>query len=502
MGTPWPARAPLGADGIRRLPVADLAEPCPTAVVSSALSWVSPVSRNRLRRMTGPELLFTAPWEPIVERRGDPLGFRALVDTLADGVAPGLSNATADARWVTILAWCMVKAHTVWRQAGGNGLDQPDEVARRYAWQRPLELMWIDRALTLGGDAKRQLPGQRSVKRWAEAKRKPAQFDMTDDQYARYRQSGPYGAYRIAFRRWPGLTVTGDGWTPAGGSRALATWLDQRLGGARCVKLDGGADALHQGALTRARGREDRWWQHAWPEYHFKSKALEATLPSRRTTSVRLPEYAVLQPLAFGEDPGGERRRAIAKLCKSAGTVGHRGICKAIAQEFSKDARLSALPAVAEFADAAMELMTTMAELLNGEVMVTLKEIAAGPGVAPQARKLQQAAHRFLKKQAQVQLEYAAPGVHLATALERQPPVGVLRALVAHHLRSGSGIRWFTMHGDAIAPVPRPPSGFRYRFRLFALCRIAVQCGVITELPAALDMQDPVDAIDFAGDDS
>jgi hypothetical protein len=39
-----------------------------------------------------PRLLFTAPWEPLVVRRGDALGLRVLADQFAVAVAPDLSN--------------------------------------------------------------------------------------------------------------------------------------------------------------------------------------------------------------------------------------------------------------------------------------------------------------------------------------------------------------------------------------------------------------------------
>jgi hypothetical protein len=47
-----------------------------------------------------PRHLFTAPWEPVVVRRGDALGLRALADQFADALAPDLSNRVRDGRWV------------------------------------------------------------------------------------------------------------------------------------------------------------------------------------------------------------------------------------------------------------------------------------------------------------------------------------------------------------------------------------------------------------------
>ena len=65
-------------------------------------------------------LLFTAPWEPLVVRRGDALGLRALADQFADAVAPDLSNRVRDGRWVTILAWCLARSQEVFHASGGR----------------------------------------------------------------------------------------------------------------------------------------------------------------------------------------------------------------------------------------------------------------------------------------------------------------------------------------------------------------------------------------------
>ena len=58
-----------------------------------------------------PRFHFTAPWEPVVVRRGDALRLRALADEFAEAVAPGLSNRVHDGRWVTILARCLVRSY-------------------------------------------------------------------------------------------------------------------------------------------------------------------------------------------------------------------------------------------------------------------------------------------------------------------------------------------------------------------------------------------------------
>ncbi len=96
---------------------------------------------------------FTKPWEPVSIRRGDALGFRAASDYFADLLAPGLSNGTSDARWISLLSWCLKWSHLAWQNAGGRDLSHRDEQRERYAWLRPLELLWVDRSIRPGTPA-------------------------------------------------------------------------------------------------------------------------------------------------------------------------------------------------------------------------------------------------------------------------------------------------------------------------------------------------------------
>ena len=109
---------------------------------------------------------FTAPWEPVAIRRGDALGLRAAADYFADLIAPGLSNATSDARWISLMSWCLKWSHVVWQKADGGDLSTREAQRTRYAWLRPLELLWIARTLE-AGQTTGQLRGRRSVERGA-----------------------------------------------------------------------------------------------------------------------------------------------------------------------------------------------------------------------------------------------------------------------------------------------------------------------------------------------
>lgn len=172
-----------------------------------------------------PTWYFTAPWEPVSVRRGDALGFRAAADHFAELVAPGLSNSTFDARWISLLSWCLRWSHVAWQNAGGADLSRREAQRDRYAWLRPLELLWVARTLE-SRQMTGQLRGRRSVERWLTQNRTQPNFAMSPDQFRRYRQVGTYGAYRVVFRTVGGLT-TGDGWTPEATALELAKLVDE-----------------------------------------------------------------------------------------------------------------------------------------------------------------------------------------------------------------------------------------------------------------------------------
>ena len=101
-----------------------------------------------------------------------------------------------------------------------------------FGWIEPLELLWISRTLSLADAEGRQLPGQRAVGRWIEGGLRAGRFGMSFAQYRRQRSIGVYGAYRVALRALPGMTVAGDGWRPDAISEQLARIAQSALGAA------------------------------------------------------------------------------------------------------------------------------------------------------------------------------------------------------------------------------------------------------------------------------
>lgn len=457
-----------------------------------------------------PRILLTAPWKPLIVRRGDALGLRAFADQLADAVAPGLSNRVRDGRWVTILAWCLVRSHEAFHADRGRSVRTRAEQAERYGWLRPLELMWVARTIGLAEDWKeRSLAGQRSVRPWyQDAKPDTPRFGMSAARFRAYRQTGMYGGYRLAFRKWPGLTLFGDGWTPGPATNGLAQWMDKKLGPARpSWPLHHAADH-DDSPLTRKPklgiGDKHGWWLKHWPTFAEGADKAEAnTLPRPKTEFLLLPEAHLLKPSAFGDDAAGKRRIAVAReVAKVAATADHTAVCEHLAQVFAREPAIALLPQFARLADAGMAAMDAVDEALRGSSRVALRDVAKGAGVAEVCRELRAAAQAWPRR-VESQIRHIESAHRFATAISSAHPADCLRAVLENHEMYGGGLRWFVLrNGKVEARTPPGGGASRYRFRLWPLCRLATQCGVLRKMPGALtDDESDDDELDEDADE-
>jgi hypothetical protein len=429
----------------------------------------------------------------VVVRRGDALGLRALADQFADTIAPDLSNRVRDGRWVTILAWCLARSHEAFHASGERSVATRAQQQDRYAWLRPLELMWVARTIALAEDwRERSLAGQRRVRPWYEYDGQiPDRFGMSADQFRAYRQTGMYGGYRVVFRKWPGMTVLADGWTPGPATIRLAKWLDGRLGPARPSSTlhagDGDEDGVSTRSARRGRGEEYRWWLRQWSDFdrHGRNADLN-TLPRRKNDSQKLPEADLLRPLAFGEDRNGTRRLDVAREVERASARDHIEACRHLSRAFPGDHAFALLPCFSRLADAGMATMDLLAELLQNDSRVRLADAAAHPQAASVCEELTAAAQEW-RQSARMQLRHIDTAHRFAGAVPGARPVECLGALLRHHETYGGGLRWFVLRDSWIEPrTPWRSGSSRYRFRLWSLCRLAAQCGVLRDMPVAL----------------
>lgn len=453
---------------------------------------------------TSSRTFFTEPWDPVVVRRGDALGLRALADQLAGSLAPGLSNRVRDGRWVTVLAWCLARSHEAFHAAGGRSVRSQADQQARYGWLRPLELMWVARTIALADDWKdRSLAGQRRVEPWHRNSRRPGRFGMSVDQFRAYRQTGMYGGYRLAFRKWVGMTGGGDGWTPGPATNRLARWLDGKLGAAQPSWPLHQADDHEHSPLGRApslgRGEKHDWWLRHWPVFAEGGRSCDDnTLPRRRDDFRVLPEAGLLHPAVFADDADGRRRTVVAKELARGAAVDHSALCEHLGRVFAKEAAGALLPGFARLADAGMVVMDVIAGALRGSSSVALADVAAQQGALEACTALRAAARDWPSGSA-LQVRHGETGARLAGAIRSARPLECMRAVLEYHEHYGGGLRWFVLRGGNVEPRTPPRAGSsRYRFRLWSLGRLATQCGVLSKMPEALrsDMADEGDEAD------
>lgn len=438
---------------------------------------------------------FTAPWEAASIRRGDALGFRAGADYFADLVAPDLSNATSDARWVSLLAWCLEWSHVVWRKAGGRSLSRREEQRARYAWLRPLELLWVDRTLE-SGQSTGQLRGRRSVERWRKAERQLPNFAMSPDQLRSFRQVGTYGAYRVVFRRVGGLT-TGDGWTPVSTALELSALVNDGL--PRDVRLE--HRRFESGTKWRHwTDEEARYWvEHGWPTAW--SRAGEGFLPTPdAAVRERLPERErrLLEAVLFG--PDSVRRVTAGAMAGARGASTHTDLCDALASSTALSMKLgprllAPLPAFTRFADSSMHAMrglwTDMSRDKQGPTS-SIDKLASSADLRARLDSVRETAVAWLRAPGRSVFPYEHVITRLAEAMQQaRTPLEQLRALAGHHYEHGGGRRWFREQDRKIVPLVFDTGilASDYRFRLRSLGRLAAQCGVA-------DMNEALDAVD------
>ncbi|MBL0156821.1 MAG: hypothetical protein IPP47_06915 [Bryobacterales bacterium] len=312
---------------------------------------------------------------------------------------------------------------------------------------------------------------------------------MSEDQFRAYRQTGMYGGYRLAFRKWPGMTLRGDGWTPGLATNQLAKWLDDKMGAAGVPWPIHAGDGDENGLSTRSaklsRGKECEWWLRKWGGFSRQSDdTCEDILPSRKRDFGVLPEAGLLKPRIFGSDPNGRRRFEVAQAVVNGRATEHIEICEHLARVFRDQPAITLLPRFSRLADAGIMVMELIAEALQKESSVPLEDLAALPTAKAICEELVAASREWLRE-AELQVRHIETANRFANWIPGTDPFECLRAVIQYHEVYGGGLRWFVLREGRIEPrtVPRGGSS-RYRFRLWALCRLAAQCGAIRKMPS------------------
>jgi len=436
---------------------------------------------------------FTSEWDLVPVRRGDALGFRAGADYFAELLAPGLSNSTFDARWITLLSWCLKWSHVAWKNAGGKDLSRRDDQRARYAWLRPLELLWVVRALRAGQDTG-QLRGSRSIKRWFKANEQSPNFAMSPDQFRRYRQVGTYGAYRVVFRTVSGLTEGGDGWTPSSVAHRLAEIANDGLPHAARLLDEHFEQRIQWGSWSG--GNEARYWlERGWPTSRTIIGGLQPTADAATRELLPEKERHLLESVLFSA--GSTRRITAEVLAQAKSASSHGDLCDALANSSLLlttlgPGSLVPLPAFSRFADAAMDAMRALWSEINhddDQQAPALNRLSNSVELGSRLDKLRKESYTWLNTAARNDFPHQRVITRLAEAMcGAKTPIGQLRVLVRHHHEHGGGRRWFREQSGTLVPLVADTgiAASDYRFRLQSLSRLAAQCGV-ANMNKALD---------------
>jgi len=443
------------------------------------------------------EWFYTAPLEDFAVRRGDPLGMRHVAEEIAELLAPGLSNRTMDARWLSIMCWALEHAHPAWRKFGAapdDGTVASRDAARSlYTWIRPLELLWIARTFKATSDQaaeRRQLPGVQAVRRWVEGGATEARFGMFPESYARYRFTGVYGAYRVALRSLSGLTLGADGWRLDSHGKALA----EIVHGSVWMKPT-------QSIGARRRLLPEEHWLERF-EWH-RGRGTPPRLPTVLNDPRRLPadESRVLAqslfPSVAGDENGRRRRNVLEAAAASRATTRpalYGDIARRLAGEPATE-RLRHWSAFSELADAGIAAMNACWSAAGkggengvGSGAMTIDGVLAHSDVVHALDELGRAAKRWKKEGTSAGsffvVDALAGGIVAAGADRRRR----LKALERHHATYGGGLRWLMFSGNELKLLAPSRGGeaSNYRVRIEALSRLGVQCGVIKCIPDAL----------------
>jgi hypothetical protein len=442
------------------------------------------------------EWFFSAPYEAPMVRRGDPLGLRLAAARYADALAPGLSNRTLDARWLTISAWVLVLANDVWRRSGNSapaGLSRR-QTANLFGWIEPLELLWISRTLSLADAEGRQLPGQRAVRRWLEGGQRARRFGMSFAQYRRQRSIGIYGAYRVALRALPGMTIGGDGWRPDAVAELLARITQSALGAAAATPdlAHGNFDA------------ESYWRREGWSKWSRSGRKEFLPESVRNPRPVTAEEISVLKPVLFsGNDPKGHARlrETVVDVMHASKARVHHGVCNDLEKKLSRATHgaVARLGTFAQLADTGLGVMNAIWACLRDVEWrqipaVRPADLADDNDVRAALTELVVASKAWLLGKSAFRAEWVTANELAGLATSRARNFGKLvRGLVEYHEARGGGRRWFRLDEEGFvrpASSLRDQQGSPYRFRLFSLARLALQCRMIPRMPKALDFTD------------
>lgn len=423
------------------------------------------------------EWYYTGPLEALSQRRGDPLGFRAIADRIADELVPDLSNGTQDGRWLSIVCWILRRVQPFVRDRGSS----MEERAEAYDWIRQAELLWVAAALHqdettgTGESPARDLPQRQAVDKWRKNSQLP-RMGLSGEAWLRYRFAGPYGAWRTVLRTL-GITAP-DGLTlvERGIGEQLSKTLDELLdqkGFRKCEPF-----------VNKVANKKPL---AAWKNKFSWTKVPLKALPTDRKRPSKLKEAKVLQKLFF--EPASVRTKVLERMkSQKLQKLDHARLVGRLAKEC---AGIQHVREFTRFCDAAIGAIATILDEAKSQKAPDQRVLYSSVTSASTVKEALETLHRTAKvwrKLSSDKVRY--PGVsELAQKMENKDRKRAIQELIEHHEEHHGGRLWlervdsshFLVVGNAGAPRP-------YSYRLWSLCRLGVQAGCLKRdnIPNAL----------------
>jgi hypothetical protein len=426
----------------------------------------------------------TLPLDAISLRRADPIGFRAIADAYADALAPGLNGRCSDAHWLFCLAWSLRAIH-----AARPDLMDLDE-AKRYAWLRPLELLWVRQGLIAYGDQKSrgaQLPGRRILVRVREHEGEVSRrFGMPAQAWRRYRQTGPYGGYRILLRRLAECTgssqaAIGDGWTIGRLAETMAQELTERL-------------RLHQPEPSAPSSDPERFWREYWPAPDRWRPEQEAWwLPVASDTRLRkMPtsvatkalQRALFEGTTESETAADARTRGDTITRLAERRVASFGSALTLLERADRQ-RLGGIAVFSTWSDSLLAVLEGVSEFIDEQddddsapVDLVVRQVASA------AESCWVSAESLLRmdQPGSCVADTWHTAKELAKAIRRlRRPKDIVVRILEHHAEHRHGAKWLSLADGRVARASWNTGSqtSRYGFRLPQLTRLAAQMGRI-----------------------
>jgi hypothetical protein len=210
-------------------------------------------------------------------------------------------------------------------------------------------------------------------------------------------------------------------------------------------------------------------------------------------TKLSRAEIAILRPLLFAN--GSRRHRTALAIGAAANAGSYVELCTSLSKTLGTDAdrRMLLVGHLARLNDAGLNLMRAITRTVK-DSETTLSSACANKHVQAAMKQFSAAAAKWLAQSSSAgQFKWAAEANVLAKLGTVKPAVALLASFIEHHVNYGSGVHWFVLNDQHIV-LDGAEDGLNagdFGYRLHALGRLAVQCGIIDALPPALQAAAP-----------